>query len=270
MNSGFQKVLVILLAVVIITASCNSDDEFDPGIAPEIPPIATMVMDVDNFTEGTTSQAFMEGRVMSKLNWSVAAIQVGFWNTILALNMAVPVAAFTASINETPVFDRDQGLWIWTFDYNFVGRTYTSRLTAQVIANEVEWNMYISEESGFQDVLWYTGTMQLNGTSGYWLLSKNGNNPTEYLRIDWEKESEEVGSIRYEVVEAGVPEIDSYIEYGRMAEGDYNVYYNIVITSTQKSAEIEWNDETGAGRVEYDASGVFYCWDTNFDDVDCE
>jgi hypothetical protein len=79
MISGFQKALAILMAVVIITASCNSDDEFDPGIAPEIPPLTTMVIDVEDFTEGTTSQAFMEGRVMSKLNWSVAAIQVGFW-----------------------------------------------------------------------------------------------------------------------------------------------------------------------------------------------
>jgi len=268
MNKLFKS--LIILTLIGFMVSCSNDDEVDPGVAPEIPPLSTMVMDVENFTEGTTSSAFMEGRVKSKLNWTSAALQVGFWNTILALNMAVPVAAFGASINETPTFDSDRGVWVWSFDYDFVGRTYTSELTGKVVGSQVEWNMYISEEAGFQDVLWYSGIMELDGSGGYWLLSKNANNPVEYLRIDWEREAEDVGSIKYEVVESGVDEIGSYIEYGRMASGDYNVFYVVDITSTDKSANIEWNDETGVGRVEYNNSGEYLCWDENFDDVDCE
>lgn len=268
--NAVRKISVLLVALFVSLSSCNNDAEFDPGVAPEIPPVSSMVMDVEGFTEGPAGSTIHEGRVMTQVNWTLAAVQVGFWNTILALNMAVPVAAFTASIDQTPVFDRDEGVWVWTFDYDFVGRTYSSRLTANVNGTEVDWKMYISEENGFQDVLWYSGTMQVDGTSGYWILSKNGNNPTEYLRIDWEIESNEVGSIRYEVIETGAPEIGSYIQYGRIAGGNYNVFYDIVLTNTDKSAEIEWNSDTGAGRVEYDGNGVFFCWDENFDDVECE
>lgn len=266
----YLKIPSMLIAAIIFAASCNSDDEFDPGTPPEVPPITTMVMDVENFTEGTTSAAFMEGRVKSKLNWTGAAIQVGFWNTILALNIALPVAAFGASINEDPEFDRERGVWVWTYEHSFVGRTYTCELTGKIIEDQVEWNMYISEEEGFQNVLWFTGMMKLDVSSGSWTVSRNGNDPREYLEIDWVKENEEIGSIRYELIEDGLEDKGSYIEYGRIAEGDYDVFYVVEIVSTQKSANIEWNSETGVGRVEYNNSGEYLCWDSNFDDVDCE
>lgn len=263
------KFSMVLVGMISLVTSCSKDDEVDPGTPPDIPPLSTMVMNVENFTEGTTSQAFLDERVKSKLNWTGAALQVGFWNTILTLNLAIPVAAFGASINETPVYDSDRGLWVWTFEYNFVGRTYTSELTGEIIGDQVEWNMYISEEAGFQDVLWYTGIMQIDGSGGYWILSKNGNNPVEYLRIDWTIENEDVASIKYEVIESGAEEIGSYIEYGKMTGSEYNIFYNVYIANTQKSASIEWNSETGVGRVEYNDSGEYLCWDSNFDDVDC-
>lgn len=262
----YSRLLSILLAGTLMFLSCDSDDEFDPGTAPEIPPLSTMVMDVENFTNGTTNPG---GRNMTKTHWAGAALQVGFWNTILALNLALPVAAYGVTINEQPEFDRDRGLWIWSLDFNFAGGTYTLELTGQIIANQVEWNMYLSQDGGFQDVWWYTGTMQMNGTSGYWILKKNATEATDFLRIDWQIENEEVGSIKYEIIETGADEIGSYIECGKMTGGDYNVFYTIEITSPQRKAAIEWNDQTGAGRVEYDDSGVYYCWDTNFDDIDC-
>ena len=270
MRSGFQKVLSMFMAVAIIAVSCDSDDEFDPGTAPEIPPITTMVMDVDNFVQGSTSSAFVDGRVKTQVNWQLAAVQVGFWNLILGSQLVLPVLAFEAAISETPEYDGERGLWVWTFDYNHVGRTYTAELTGQIIEDMVEWKMYISQQAGFQDILWYSGTMQLDGSSGEWTLRRNENNPTDYLSIDWERQSEEVGSIRYELIDSEDEAFGSYIEYGRTTGGDYNVYYTIVITSTEKSAEIEWNDETGAGRVEYNNSGEYFCWDSNFEDVDCE
>ena len=263
--------LPLLLLIVGFIAACNNDDdEFDPGIAPEVPPLSSMVMDVENFTEGTTGSVSVEGRVMSKLNWTLAAVQVGFWNGVLLLNMAVPVLAFGATVDQTPEFDIERGLWVWTNDYDILGRTHTAELTGQIVGNTVEWNMYVSQEAGFSDVLWYSGVMMLDGSSGNWTLRKDANDPVDYIYIEWEKTGGDVGSIRYELVETGTEELGSYIEYGRLESGDYNVYYTVVLTKDDKSAEIEWNDETGEGRVEYNNSGEYFCWDSNFDDVDCE
>ncbi|MEL7004439.1 MAG: hypothetical protein AAFN93_17140, partial [Bacteroidota bacterium] len=135
-----KSMTALVLACAVVLSSCSEDDEnFQPGIAPEIPPVESMVIDFGNFQEDNNSG----GREMSQANWSLAAVQAGTWNVILTLNLALPVAAFNASLTSTPEFDRDRGLWVWRFDYEFIGRTYSSELTGQITDNGVEWQMFI-------------------------------------------------------------------------------------------------------------------------------
>lgn len=262
-----KRTLSIVLVFITLFSCSDEEENFEPGLAPEIPPVESMLINFDNFQEETNKG----GREMSQLNWGLAAIQVGTWNVIITLNLAIPVAAFQASLTSTPEFDADRGLWVWRFDYDIVGRTYSSELTGQITEDGVEWQMFISEENGFQNFLWYTGTMNLDGTEGFWFLNENVDNPNALLRIHWEKESETIGRVKYSNVKVGAPNVDSFIEYG-IQEGDLDRFYNISITSTENLTNIEWSKSTGEGRIKnlnFFKDEDFHCWDSSFNDIDC-
>jgi hypothetical protein len=262
MMDRLNKFVAILLALTFTFTSCSDDDEATPETPPEIPPVGSMLMDFSNFEQDGG------GRTTSAVNWASAAVIVGVWNVAIGVTLAVPVAAFAASINQTPAYDTERKVWVWSFDYDFVGRTYTAELTGKLIEDGVEWKMYISQEDGFQDFLWYTGQMDTGGTYGYWLLNRSPERAVEFLRIDWEKEGEGIGSIKYTDITEGSEGNGSYIEYGKNANTDFNTFYNLYGAKEDESISIEWNDTTGAGRIQIN-DGDFQCWDENFQDVDC-
>lgn len=266
--SLLKKTLSVIMILAVLSSCSEEEDSFTPGTAPEIPPVESMLINFDNFKEETREG----GREMSQLNWGVAALQVGTWNVIITLNLAIPVAAFQASLTSTPEFDRDRGLWVWRFDYDFLGRTYSSELTGKINGDQVEWQMFISQENGFQDFLWYTGTMNLDGTEGFWFLNENVDSPNALLRIHWEKESENIARVKYSNVKEGDPNFDSFIEYG-IQDGDLDRFYNISITSTENMTNIEWSNVNNEGRIKNPSffnDDDFHCWDSSFDDIECQ
>lgn len=253
----------LLLASLLVFSSCNKDDEgINPGTAPELPPSSSMEIDFSNFDDsGNTG-----GREATTDNWSAAAATVGIWNTVLAVGLAVPVASFKMALSKDPTYDRDRKLWVWAFDHIVVGRSFSFELTGELSGDNVKWNMYASEENGFQNVLWYSGLMASDGSSGTWLFNKDGNNPTPYLQVDWLKENDEVASIKYENIEQGSDNYGAYIEFGKTNATDYNRYYEI--SGTTNVVRIEWNQTTGVGRIQVN-SEPYLCWDSAFEDVAC-
>lgn len=263
-----KKLLSLALVLAILSACTEEEDNFNPGTAPEIPPIESMLINFENFQESTNKG----GREMSQVNWGISALQVGTWNVIITLNLVIPVAAFQASLTSTPEFDRERGLWVWKFDYDVVGRTHSSELTGKLTDDGVEWQMFISQENGFQDFLWYTGTMNLEGTEGFWFLNEDVDNPNALLRIHWEKENETIGRVKYSNIKEGAPNKDSFIEYGTQT-GELDRFYNISVTSTNNLVNIEWSSASGEGRVKdpkFFNDEEFHCWDSSFDDIECQ
>lgn len=253
---------LFLLAFMFVLSACNKDEEINPGTPPELPPASSMEMDFSQFDDSGNSG----GREMAT-NWESAALYVGFWSTVLTTGMIVPVASFKAAISQKASYDSDRGLWVWKFDHQVLGRTYSFELTGEVTDAGVEWNMYASEQNGFQNVLWYSGVMEADGSSGYWELNKDGNNPKAYLRIDWEIENEEAAYIKYENIEVGTTGFGAYIEYGKTAGVDFNRYYKVV-GADGANVHIEWSTTSGAGRYQING-GAYFCWDTSFADVAC-
>lgn len=262
-----KRVMAIMLVSALISSCSEDEDNFEPGTAPEIPPVESMLINFDNFQEGGNKG----GREMSQANWGLAAIQVGTWNVILTFNLAVPVAAFQASLTSSPEFDRNRGLWVWRVDYDFVGRTYSSELTGKITSDGVEWQMFISQENGFQNFLWYTGTMNLDGTEGFWFLNGGVDDPNAFLRIHWEKESETIGMVKYTDVRENSANLNSFIQYG-LQNGELDRFYNISITSINNTVNIEWSSLNGDGRIKdpnFYKDDVFHCWNTDFNDIVC-
>ena len=257
-----HRISALSLVFILLWTSCSKDDKVDPGTAPEIPPVSTMVMDFSNFQNDNG------GRTATMLNWAQAALVAGVWNAVIAVNLAVPVAAFNASIHQTPTYDQDNKVWVWKFDYDFAGVTYTAELNGALITDGVDWKMYISRENGFQHFLWYSGQMNTGGTSGYWELNFSPENNVKYLHIDWEKTGDGVGDIKYTNVNSGSDSNGSYIEYGNNADGDFDAFYNLYSAPDNSSIKIEWNTTTKAGHIQIN-DGPFKCWDENLQDTTC-
>ena len=253
---NFRKHTALFLALTIMFLSC-SEQEIDPGTAPDMPESSTMEMDFSNFQENSG------GRLAEAYNWGTAVTAVGIWNTVLTVTLALPVASFKAAASKTPTFDHDRNVWVWSFDHNVLGRTYSFELLGKKVDGSIEWQMYASEENGFQNALWYTGTSALDGSEGQWILNKNGNNPSEFLQIDWSKESDEIAGIKYTNIEDPA---NPYIEYGKSDNADFNRYYNVV--GSDNSLRIEWNKENGNGRLKI-GDESYQCWDTAFQDIEC-
>ena len=224
---------------------------------PALPPAGTMSIDFSTFVSSAKSGISADETkgisLIDKTNWSLAATTAGVWNLILALNLAVPVASFDIAVDKTPVLV--DNIWEWSYNFNVVGATYKSRLTGQIISNDVKWKMYISREGAgaFAELLWFEGTSKTDGKSGQWVLNHSLQFPEPMLQIDWEAEGSDVRKIKYTYIRdkkddrSTDPFKNSYIEYGLTTSAlnaFYNVHQNTGVVNIFNDVSIEWSSNS--------------------------
>jgi len=259
---------LVLLSLISFTA-CNEDDNenIDPGVAPEIPPVTTFLMDF-SITVGNE-----EGRLDSKENWIFSAINVGVWNTVIVVTFAVPVASFVESFNHEPTFDPGLPGWIWEYDYTVLNSTYHAKLQGEITLSSIEWDMFISLEGVYEDFNWYSGSSKLDGLSGSWQLNDNPNDPKDFLAIDWNRTAAgEISDIKYTNIVDGTDDNGSFIFFEIDEAGGFDRQYDIFNNPENNSTEIEWSSTTSEGRVKdqnHFGDDEYHCWDEILDDVDC-
>lgn len=266
--------LTFLLAFVITIASCSKKED-----ALVLPPENSMEMNFSSFTS-TKSAEIIDGTI---LNHTYAGINIAFWNTVLYVNLAVPVASFKTAFRHVPVKVGEK-LWEWTYTVDGFSGAYTARLTGEVVTDSVEWKMYVSKTgiNGFDEFMWYKGMSAADRSGGYWILNRNNEFPEKMLRIDWTHENEEIGDIQFTIVrelnDNRQPEknFGAYIHHGK-TENFYNAYYDIHIYNDAKfdfvDVNIQWNQSTFEGRVKSPSAynnALWHCWDSEGYDTDCE
>ncbi len=143
------RTLLHLLLVLVISLLTVTGCSGVSG-APTIPPVETFVIPFEEFP-GMGGLITLAGGNQS--NWDYAASTVSFWGLILIWKLAVPVAAFRASFQHTPVQQPD-GSWLWSYSVNILNATYTAELHAQFITEGIHWSMNISKASEYEDFLW--------------------------------------------------------------------------------------------------------------------
>lgn len=282
-----MKKLIYFALILILTAGITTSCKKKQGDPPVLPPVESMKIDFSNFTSGTKSAeiAGIENGVkgIENGNFTYAASVAGFWNLILTLNLVVPVASFAEAFNHDPEFI-ENSTWQWVYSVNVVGGTYKARLTGQIRANDVKWEMFVTKEGigAFPEFMWFEGTSALSGDSGQWMLNHSAAFPEEFLKIDWVRENETVGDIKYTYVRAKKddrstdPANGSYIEYG-LQNSTLNAFYNIhlydaFVSQTFVDIFIEWSTSTHNGHVKafhkY-TDNLWHCWDSNGNDITC-
>lgn len=283
-NSRKAFYALLMVAVLVFSASCEKSDDNQDSDALTLPSYETMAVDFSDFLDDSSNSGKMASAT-AKVgnNWSYPRIVVGIWNIALFTKLAVPVASFKSAFAYKPENIGDNK-WQWSYTVDGFSSQYKARLTGELSGEVVIWEMYVTKigVEGFDEFLWFSGESNKDGSGGYWILNESPERPVKMLRIDWERTNDEIGTIRYTWVrelneeETDDPFKDSYLEYG-LQEGDYNVYYNLHVYDENMEAfvdvNIEWSNTDFNGRVmaaSYFEDDAWHCWDSNGEDVSCE
>ena len=265
-----RLILALSLSCAVGLAGCGRTsmppmDDADSA-PPEIPPASTMVMEFDDFQTGArTSNQLIE-------TWGRSFFNVAVWSTLVTVTLAIPVAAFQESFNHEPE-RRTDGTWVWRYDVPVNGATLSAELTAEAVESRIEWNMFLSQSDGFQNVNWFSGMSNLTATSGTWRLNMDPDDPQPFLDIEWSRDPSGVPSeIRYTNIIPDEPNNGGYIQYGVTADGDYDRVYEIYLPEGDDRVNIEWNSVTRAGRLmepNHFGDSEWHCWDADLLDAEC-
>jgi hypothetical protein len=281
-----KKITSISLVIILLAGLFWGCEKKKDSPAPLLPPSGSMSMDFSNFSAKKSANSQNEGNTIAisdKTNWTLAATIAGIWNTILAANLAVPVASFNVAVNNTPVY-LGNDTWEWKYDFNVIGATYKARLTGQVQSSDVKWQMFILKEGvgAFPELLWYQGTSALDGKSGTWVLNYSQQFPEPALQIDWVADGTGISNIKYTYIRELKDDrtIDpfntSYIEYGLTSaafNAFYNVHQNTGVQGVFNDVFIEWSTSNHKGHIKanyYYNDDLWHCWNEVGDNIICE
>ena len=258
----FKFTLLIGLLAILSIQSCKKNY----GTPPDLPPMTSFITDFSDFDSNKA--------VGDSTNWKFAATNVGIWNFIITVGLAVPVASYIEAVNNhTPIYLSDN-TWLWEYSFtDILGTTYTAKLYGILYSEYVDWEMYISKENVYVDFLWYTGTSLTDGTKVDWILHEGPNKSGELLSIKYNKTSDNTGNIKYMNIVPGGAENGGYIMYGNDSETALNAYYYIYNKGQDNLTEIEWNQTVKNGRVKefkHFQDNEWHCWDEKLQDAVCE
>ncbi|HEX2394420.1 MAG TPA: hypothetical protein VHI78_03695 [Bacteroidales bacterium] len=251
-----QIVTIAVLCCIALLAGCEKDKEQGPAL----PPLSAFAIDLEDFTS-----AAPEKSVDTMSNFHLVVGGLSYWNLLLSLSMAIPVAAYAEAFNHDA--ERvDNDTWQWSYSVN---ETYSARLTADVMNDSIYLTMFVTKNEVFEDAVWYTGKCDILRTGGEWTVYDIPlESETAWLHIEWNADYEaETFDIKYLNVKPGADYEGSYIEYGITEESDYNAFYNLYNSFTNMLYEVDYNTETHVGTVSDGLNQL--CWDENFTNTIC-
>ena len=271
----YIKLLPIFFVLVVIglIVSCEDDKSTNPqqNEAPAIPPQSSFMINSNEFPDTSTSGG-LDDLSLTKVNWSLAAGNVSYWNSILYVTLSIPAAAFIEAFNHQPV-RQDDGSWLWQYSVSYNGETYTAKLYGTSLSYGVNWKMLLSKSGSYTDIEWFTGFSNLQTTEGNWTVNKNPELVSPFLSIEWERNiQEETANIKYTIISPTVQHNGSYVFYGRTNDVSFNRFYQIFNSDNNNLTNIKWNYESKFGRIKdpvYFGDNNFHCWDERLDDTDC-
>lgn len=279
LSKNLKAVFFIGLVAVMsfATVGCKKNRSEEPSL----PPSNTFVMDFSEFGGKSLANPYENVKPMPEAgdmkagsNWNHAAGNVLVWNVVLWVSTAVPTYAFIEAFNHEAKWSRKEKKWLWEYDYFILGVRHTAQLYGhyQSEGGNVIWEMYVSKQDDWQDVLWFTGVVDAGGETGTWTLNNNPNNPTPFLEMLWTKNADGTADIRYTNIIPGDAGNGGYIEFGTQ-NGTYDRFYNIYNAENNNLTAIQWNHLSHDGEVIDEAhfgDSDNYCWDTLQENVVCQ
>jgi len=268
--------VVCLIAICLIAINgCKKTAE--ESSAPAVPNANTLSMDFTSLPTKTKSAA--ADITADSSNWKIASFTVGFWAIAAGGYTIIPAAAFKAVIdNGKPVYDDVNKVWEWKVSFTFALGTHEADLTAKLSEDSVHWTMKITTwvNTAQQSTdKWFEGTAAYSRTGGWWILYYKPVGSAEWkscLKLDWKRENDNVGSLKYTNIIQGDTNNGGFIEFGSVATGNFDKYFKAKgksdnVDINNKLCTIEWNSSTKVGHIIY--NGYICGWDANLVNVAC-
>ena len=264
--------ILFLIGFIALIVSCEDDKSTSPqDQAPTIPPQSTMIIDFSEFPDTSSADNF-SSLTLSRNNWGWAYWNVSVWHSVLTLTLAIPVAAFFEAFNHQPVQQPD-GSWLWQYSVTQQEPYYTAKLYGKTVTDGVEWKILLTEDGAYTDFEWFTGFSNLPATEGTWILNKDPNLPSQFLYIEWHRNTQEgTADVKYTNIVPNAPKNGSYIYYGKTNEIPHNRFYQIYGAELNRLIDVKWNYEQLFGRVKdpiHFEDENWHCWDEKLNDIDC-
>jgi len=216
----------------------------------------------------------MKSSELSNKNFLLSFTTVAYWSATATLISALPVAAYTQALAQTPEYLGDN-TWGWSMDFSLNKQNYVATLTGMRINNEefsLEMIIALAEFPSL-GTLWFDGVVRYDHTSADWTIYKEGR--LAVLEIVWEKDFEtEEADLTYTYTEPDQVETGSYIMWSNKPGEVYDAAYTI--SKSEGMTNIEWNLNTIEGRLKapvYFGEDNWHCWDSyanGLADIACE
>ncbi len=268
------KIFLTIITLGIISSSCVKHQP-----APELPPPGSFVMDIDGMWKNSPEPVSYSG-ILPRSNFLFAASNIYWWNTVLTVQMFIPVAAFLESFNHEAVWDGTTKSWIWSYPWSLFNDFYEAELHGKVNNDEIEWSMYISKTDDYTDFLWFTGISKTDNSTGTWTINKDPEdnikdpgNSLPFLNIQWDINPNGTSDITYTNIMEDSADNGNFIRYGKVDDTDLDAFYDIYKTWEDDLINIKWNTTTHYGRVLsmlHFTNPYWHCWDEFFENIACE
>ena len=268
---------LLIFSTVVMLSSCKKEQTnttTETETAPTVPPSSSFEMSFSDFPASAGKMANVDSVVNPYSNAQYAIINVAWWNLIVGLYTVVPTAAFVEALKHQATYV-SKGSWEWTYDFTVLVK-YTANLHATLVNNKdsVKWGMYISQQNGFKNLLWFSGVSAFNGKSGNWTLNKDSiissteHMPIPCIYMEWNNNNNGITDLKYTDILANDNGYGSYVKAGVLSNTAYfDSYYNIYLVnknSTNHFTEIHWNKVDKSGQIKdttYFKDNNWYCWD---------
>ncbi len=257
--------LVLVMGLAITFTSCENS----PKVM-DLPPTESLQIDMDLFP---SAGAGNKSAIVSQGNFGYSFGTIFIWQSVLVINVAIPIAAYAEAFNHTPMYLGDES-WEWSYSVPVNSVIYEASLIGTRIDNETfSIEMYLSKsgEDDFTDFLWFSGVISYDHSVATWSVNHSPYNPVAFLEIEYNKDFDaNSANIRYTVIDQDNDLYQAYIAYGIDPANDYDAYYTVM--TGDGYTYIEWSTTNSAGRVkntDHFGDALWHCWDSLLQDVDC-
>jgi hypothetical protein len=263
----------------------GSTDVNPASLAPDIPDLSTMTMDLSFFGLAPLASAPIEGMALKAAaigqdNWNNAVTRVVFVQLAMYAAFEAPIGAFAAAIHSVPQRQPD-GSWLWTFIFVEDDIEYSIFLFGEKVEDHTEWRMEVSSNNPAMPLdhfVWFDGEAMNDESSGHWQFYEPAPPAANAaaavdppgvpsIRVDWH---DTAGNEHYLTItnnEQSSPDFGDTVEFTAIPLVSSIVFTDV---SEPQVHSITWfPDGSGAIWVPDYNDGVPACWDTQQLDVLC-
>lgn len=268
--------LFLFIGTLSIFQSCEKDqvttDNFEALGAPELPSLEMFDLSLERFDKIDEKESLPKSGNMTRWHWLHAGINILVWNTVVVVNLAVPVAALDAAFNEEAEY-LGGGVYEWKYQFDEAEETIEVKITGayRSTEDEIDWKMTLSPIGSDEEFVWLTGFT--TPFESEYTLYHQIEDPEPYLLLNYQENpnNPEEKTTRFTSIIPDGENNGDYIEYRTTPDEPYNRGYD-VYQSDEDFLEIQLNEPAGDGRVRHPihfGDEEWRCWDEEKKDVEC-